>query len=46
MGRVKNEQMKLTDFFDTCTNSGNPKVDSMIFGWAWSCSWLFSSGDP
>ena len=28
--------MEETDFLHAATNSGKLKVDSMIFGWAWS----------
>ena len=32
----QNWTIEETDFLHACTNSGKLKVDSMIFGWAWS----------
>ena len=33
---LKNEQMESTDFLHAGTSSGELKVDSISFGWAWS----------
>ena len=33
---LRNEQMELTDFLHAGINSGEIKVDSMMYWWAWS----------